>query len=88
MWQGQSHIISDSYMIDSLIAQAIKGDTAYDYKVGNVWSFYNVEQQAHLVEDWYQLEGRSPAGSRYPYVRDYIRHPRRSWLIETALDFL
>ena len=73
-------------MINSVIAQKIKGNKAYDYEVGNLWSFYNVEQQAHLVEDWYQLESRSPAGSRYPYVRDYIRHPRRSWLIETALD--
>jgi hypothetical protein len=91
VWQGQNHYIHAGYMLNSLIAQGIEGsDEAYEYKnkLGGLWSNFNAEQQAHLVEDWYYLDKKAPSGPRYIYVRDYIRHPRRSWLIETALDLV
>jgi len=79
VWQGQNHLISSGYMLNSVVSQAIDGQSAYDYKVGDFWGEYNVEQQAHLVEDWYMLEGKSVAGSRYPYIKNDIRNPLRGW---------
>jgi hypothetical protein len=79
VWQGQNHVISSGYMLNSVVSQAIDGSSAYDYKVGDFWGEYNVEQQAHLVEDWYELEGKSITGSRYPYIKNDIRTPIRAW---------
>jgi hypothetical protein len=81
VWQGQNHLIGPGYMLNSLFWQAISDD-AYRYTVGVPWGKYNVEQQAHLVEDWYALDAKSTASLRYPYIRDNILHPVRAWFKE------
>jgi hypothetical protein len=81
-WQGQNHLISAGYMLNSVIAQGIKGDSAYDYTVGSRWRNYNSEQQAHLVEDWYGQDGKSEGSPRFVYIRDCIRQPLLAWLQE------
>jgi hypothetical protein len=90
VWQGQNHLISASYMVNSMIAQAIAGyygdsDKAYDYKLTDPptpWGEYNVEQQAHIVEDWYAQDGKSTSSPRYTYIRDNILWPKWSWIKE------
>jgi hypothetical protein len=53
VWQGYHRAFSWWYIFDSLYHQACCGSKAYDYKVGKNWADYGVEQQAHIVEDWY-----------------------------------
>jgi hypothetical protein len=87
VWQGQNHVISSGYMLNSLVAQGVAKlsslggtqESAYDYKVGLYWGEYNVEQQAQLVEDWYALDKKSEGSPRFPYIKNDIRHPLRGW---------
>ena len=86
VWQGMNHIFAWSYVVDSLLNQAVSGDAAYDYKPGDLWGEYNVEQQAHIVEDWYTtgLRNDSPL---YRYIVGNIRCPKLSWVGETLTEF-
>ncbi|HWG68504.1 MAG TPA: hypothetical protein VN692_03720 [Steroidobacteraceae bacterium] len=85
-WQGQNHWISSGYMLNSVISQALDGNTAYDYTLGQMWGEYNVEQQAHLVEDWYRLDRRSEASRRFYYIQNCIRKPWRAWVSDMFVD--
>jgi len=71
VWQGHNSDFAASYIFNSLWHQAVDKD-AYAYTVGQAWGDYNVEQQAHLVEEWYAL-GCKESDGRFPYIRDYIR---------------
>jgi hypothetical protein len=60
-WQGQHSMIRFGYMIKSGLSQFFEGllchgefSAAYRYQAGMDWGAYNVEQQAHIVEDWYK----------------------------------
>jgi hypothetical protein len=86
VWQGQNHFISSGYMLNSVISQAIEGNSAYDYTVGSMWGEYNVEQQAHLVEDWYDMDKKSIASPRYYYIANCIRKPWRAWASDMFID--
>ncbi|MDQ2764520.1 MAG: hypothetical protein M3Y22_13900, partial [Pseudomonadota bacterium] len=86
VWQGQNHFISSGYMLNSVVSQAIEGNTAYDYTPGQMWGEYNVEQQAHLVEDWYNDDGKSVASRRYYYIENCIRKPWRAWFSDMFVD--
>ncbi len=44
----------------------------YAYKVGENWDAYNVEQQAHLVEDWF-MGGQKVTDPRFVYIDKIIR---------------
>jgi hypothetical protein len=48
---------------------------AYEYSPGHPWASYNVEQQAHLVEDWYNstIGNLSQSDIRFPYIDKIIR---------------
>ena len=48
------------------------------YTPGDSWDSYNVEQQAHIVEDWHHYKDSAPtlAEERYPYVRLVVRSGR------------
>jgi len=85
VWQGMNHIFSWGYVVGSLLNQAIYGLSAYDYTPGDLWGEYNVEQQAHIVEDWYRggLRTDSPL---YRYITGNIRCPVRSWFGETLTE--
>jgi hypothetical protein len=71
VWQGSNAGFPFGYVLNSLWHQAVDKDP-YEYRTGGAWSDYNVEQQAHLVEDWYQLGCRED-DPRFPYIRDIIR---------------
>lgn len=74
VWQGQNGIFTSAYVANSAWHQAFSGSAAYKYKPGKNWSEYNVEQQAHIVEDWY-VGGMSTGSPLYRYIRDIIRNP-------------
>jgi hypothetical protein len=79
VWQGYNSAFSWWYVFNSLYNQYKCGDHAYDVDEGNLknWDTYNVEQQAHLIEDWFS-RGSKPTDVCYPYVRDNIR-PGKPW---------
>jgi hypothetical protein len=84
VWQGIHSAFSWWYVFNSLYNQIKCGDHAYDVDEKNLktWSTYNVEQQAHLIEDWYS-RGSLTTDVCYPFVRDNIR-PAKPWA-QTAL---
>jgi hypothetical protein len=69
-WQGKNSTLALSYVFASAISQCM-GD-AYGYTAGKPWGEYNPEQQASIVEDWYEA-GESGSHTLYPYIRDYVR---------------
>lgn len=44
----------------------------YTYVRGKSWDDYNVEQQASIVEDWYE-SGMSSASPEFPYIDKVVR---------------
>jgi hypothetical protein len=60
--------------LSSLAAQACHGSAAYSYTSGGDWDSYNVEQQADIVEDWFN-NGMKTSDPLYRYIRDNIRKP-------------
>jgi len=85
-WQGQNHWISSGYMRNSAVSQAIEGNAAYDYEPGEMWGEYNVEQQAHLAEDWYAMDGKSEGSPRFYYIQNCIRKPWLAWMSDMFVD--
>src|SRR4051812_24968946 len=72
VWQG-SHGFVLGYVFDSLNSQAMLGDRAYDYVLGDPpgrydWDSYNAEQQAHIVQDWF-AQGMSVSDPRFKYIK-------------------
>ena len=70
VWQGEHR---GGFIWNSLWHQAWDKD-AYAYTAGAAWSSYNVEQQAHIVEDWFnaRLGNRGAADPRYRYITGNI----------------
>jgi hypothetical protein len=50
----------------------------YPYTVGENWDDYNVEQQAHMVEDWF-MGGQKVTDPRFVYIDKIIRRGIRSF---------
>jgi hypothetical protein len=88
VWQGHHDKNVLSYMAESAISQGKAiwhtGDrnNAYHYDKSKYhnWSDYNVEQQANIVEDWFNPgEGnQSTSDPRYPYIANNIRAGNQS----------
>ena len=76
VWQSFNNGSALAYAIDSMVNQGCMGKRAYVYEVGLNWSQYNVEQQAHIVEDWY-LDGKQVSDPKYRYIRDNLWHPEK-----------
>ena len=82
VWQGFHGVLGWEYMAQSMLAQGYailtqgNRNRAYDYQPGVPWGSYNVEQQAYLVEHWYQ-NGMKQDDVRYPYITDHIRAGRK-----------
>ena len=78
VWQGYHAGLGWEYMVESMIAQGhaviTQGNRnrAYDYKPGEPWGNYNVEQQALLVQDWFR-NGMRTDDERYTYIVNNIR---------------
>jgi hypothetical protein len=83
VWQGKNSLFALSYVFGSAISQcaaSLGGGTtggAYAYTAGTPWGNLNPEQQAHLVEDWYD-NGESGSDPLYPYIRDKVRQGKTS----------
>ncbi|MDT5261333.1 MAG: hypothetical protein QOC61_337 [Acidobacteriota bacterium] len=81
VWQGYHSGLGWEYMVESMVAQGhavvMKGNRnkAYDYKPGEAWDSYNVEQQALIVQDWFR-NGMSLDDERYNYITNNIRAGR------------
>ncbi len=81
VWQGYHRKHSWEYMVESMLAQGhaiiTSGDRneAYDYVPGEPWDSYNVEQQAHMVQDWF-AGGMSEEDVLFPYIENHIRRGR------------
>lgn len=81
VWQGHHSTFSWQYMVNSLLAQgrAIiehgNRNRAYDFKAGQPWDSYNVEQQANIVESWF-ANGMNINDPLYVYISENIRAGR------------
>lgn len=83
VWQGQ-HGVPLGYVLNSALHQSIAAITnggkvakAYDYTPGGKWALYNCEQQATIVDDWFQA-GSSSSHHLYTYITKNIR-PGNPW---------
>jgi hypothetical protein len=82
VWQGYHGMLGWAYMAQSMLSQGYAMLTqrdrnrAYDYKPGEPWEDYNVEQQARLVQDWFQEGMKTDGDERYSYIVNHIRAPR------------
>ena len=72
VWQGKNSTLALSYVFNSCLSQCIRGGAAYSYTPGGNWSSYNVEQQASIVEDWFNA-GEPPSGPLWGYIDNYVR---------------
>lgn len=78
VWQGYHSTFSWVYMVNSLLSQGRAlivhrdRERAYEFKAGGRWESYNVEQQASMVEKWFE-EGMRPEHELYTYIAENIR---------------
>jgi hypothetical protein len=72
VWQSAHSAWPPSFIFNSLWHQMLKRDRAYEYKPGAGWKAYNVEQQAMIVQDWFE-RSMDPNDPNYTYIRDVIR---------------
>jgi hypothetical protein len=78
VWQGHYRRFAWEYMVGSMISQGHAIITtgnrsgAYEYTPGDAWDDYNVEQQAHMVQDWF-AGGMSEDDVRFRYIENHIR---------------
>lgn len=80
VWQGHNAIFAMTYVINSaynqckgMVVNGFNGRLdAYSYQPGRWFKTYNAEQQAHIVQDWFD-SGEPQSGALWPYIRDNIR---------------
>ena len=72
VWQGKNSALALSYVFNSCLNQCLQGGAAYNYTAGQSWSSYNVEQQASIVEDWFNAS-EPTSGSLWGYIDNYVR---------------
>lgn len=83
VWQGYNSIFSLTYVLDSVLCQGLGminsgsysgRSAAYSFQAGKPWKDYSAEQQAAIVEKWFENgESTSSSDDLWPYVRDNIR---------------
>ncbi len=72
VWQGKNSTLALSYVFNSCINQCVRGGAAYNYRAGGNWSDYGVEQQASIIEDWFNA-GEPTSGPLWGYIDGYVR---------------
>lgn len=72
VWQGKNSLLAQSYVYNSAINQCVLGDSAYDYSAGQNWHSYNCEQQAQIVEHWFEA-GEPQSGDLWGYIDEHVR---------------
>jgi len=62
VWQIQRTLLPEVFLCSGALVQIADTliDSQYDFTPGKQWSDYNLEQQAHVVEDWVR---RAPAAT-------------------------
>ena len=53
VWQGKNSTFALSYVYNSVLNQGMHGSGAYAFVAGQPWKPYNVEQQATIVDTWF-----------------------------------
>ncbi len=73
VWQGKNSTFALSYVYNSIYNQCVAGN-AYDYKskIGDSWDTFNVEQQASIVDTWFD-NGEKESDALFPYIKDHVR---------------
>jgi hypothetical protein len=63
--------------------------TGYEYTIeaSDAWDDFNVEQQAHLVEDWFD-GGMLPTDSRFVFIEKIIRAGVKGGIWASMLDVM
>jgi hypothetical protein len=63
VWQIQKSLMPELFICNGALVQLehALGEPVYDYIPGSQWFTYNLEQQAHVVEDW--IDGVHGVGS-------------------------
>ncbi len=87
VWQGRNNFFQWGYVGTSLFHQgvgAITGSDPYASNPGGSWRSYTAEQQAQIVQDWYE-NGKRESDPLFEYIRDNIRHPYLSKLGELLI---
>lgn len=54
-WQIQRSLAPEVFLCNAALVQIANelGERVYDYVAGKQWSSYGLEQQAHIIEDWF-----------------------------------
>ena len=71
VWQGHNSKLSLTYVFKSCIDQCTLSN-AYNYQIGQDWHSYGVEQQAQIIEDWFD-KGELRSGDLWNYIENYVR---------------
>jgi hypothetical protein len=76
VWQGANMLLNTGYMWESIMHQGygwLTSTDPYAYELGrSSFFFYNVEAQAHIVEDWF-ANGMNDDDPRFPYIQTVRR---------------
>lgn len=74
VWQGHNSTWAWTVQGSSIYHQIRHGDSAYDYDKTDYkdWSSYNPEQQAQIVEDWYEAASLEANGGKSVDGKDWL----------------
>lgn len=89
VWQGEHEAHSWTYVVSSIWGQTLSGD-AYTYdktRLDEDWNNYNAEQQAQIVEDWFENGRKADRNEdlRFYYIKKHIWGERvdSNWIRES-----
>lgn len=86
VWQGKNRTLALSYALEAAFHQCrqeLGGPDAYAFSPGRPWASYNPEQQASIVEAWFENGSSEDKNDPlFPYIRDHVRMGRPSTAVE------
>lgn len=72
VWQYYHNYNVKTSSIAARVWEKLSDDDAYGYMLGKPWNSYNVEEQASIVEHWFQ-KGMSTTDAAFVYIDKIIR---------------
>jgi len=72
VWQYNLGVFVKLDAIAARIWEKVSEDDAYEYTIGKPWNSYNVEEQASIVERWYD-GGMKSTDDEFHYVEKVVR---------------
>jgi len=78
VWQGFQGAFTWEFVFNSIFNQCFKGDAAYDIPANprDTWMAFGAEQQAKIVETWYENGEQKAGDPYYPYIKTNVRPGR------------